>query len=67
MCAGAAINARLKEIVFGAADPAKGALGSVCNLYSYDFPNRPEVYGGICEAECLALLQEFFRAKRRKL
>lgn len=66
MCAGAAVNARLSEIVFGAADPVKGALGSVCNLYSYHFPNRPEVFGGIEEKRCAALLQEFFRQRRRQ-
>ena len=65
MCAGAAINARIGEIIFGAADPAKGALGSVTNMYSFDFPNRPTVYGGINEKECLELLKEFFKKKRK--
>lgn len=65
MCAGAAINARIGEIIFGAADPAKGALGSVTNMYSFDFPNRPTVYGGINEKECLELLKEFFKEKRK--
>lgn len=64
MCAGAAINARLTEIVFGASDPVKGALGSTCNLYSYEFPNRPQVFGGIEERACAALLREFFEQKR---
>ena len=65
MCAGAALNARMGEIIFGAADPAKGALGSVTNMYSFDFPNRPTVYGGINEKECLELLKEFFKEKRK--
>lgn len=64
MCAGAAINARMKEIIFGAYDPVKGALGSVTNIYSFDFPNKPEIYGGINEKECVALLQNFFKTKR---
>ncbi len=64
MCAGAAINARVEEIVFGAYDLVKGALGSVTNLYSFDFPNKPEVYGGINETECKNLLKEFFKNKR---
>ena len=64
MCAGAAINARVKEIIFGAADPVKGALGSVTNLYSFNFPNKPTVYGGIREKEAAQILQEFFKAKR---
>lgn len=64
MCAGAAINARVKEIIFGAYDSQKGALGSVTNLYSFDFPNKPTVYGGIKEKESINLLQEFFKSKR---
>ena len=64
MCAGAAVNARISEIIFGAADPVKGALGSVTNLYSFDFPNKPTVFGGIKEKEAITLLQEFFKAKR---
>ena len=64
MCAGAAVNARIGEIIFGAFDPVKGALGSVTNLYSFDFPNKPTVYGGIKEKESINLLQEFFKNKR---
>ena len=64
MCAGAAINARIKEIIFGAYDPVKGALGSVTNLYSFNFPNKPEVYGGIKEKESALILQEFFKKRR---
>lgn len=66
MCAGAAENARLGEIVFGAYDPVKGVLGSVCNLYSYPLPNRPQVFGGICENECKELLRSFFSLARIK-
>ena len=65
MCAGGAINARLSEIVFGAPDPAKGALESVTNLYSFGFPNKPLVYGSVMEKECLELLKEFFKEKRK--
>lgn len=64
MCAGAAINARIGEIIFGAADPIKGALGSVTNLYSFGFPNKPTVYGGIKEKQSAEILKEFFKAKR---
>jgi len=66
MCAGAAINARVSEIIFGAADPVKGALGSVTNLYSFNFPNKPTVYGGIKEKQAVQILQDFFKAKREK-
>ena len=64
MCAGAAINARISEIIFGAFDPVKGALGSVTNLYSFSFPNKPEIFGGIKEKETAKILQEFFKSKR---
>ncbi len=64
MCVGAIINARIGEVVFGAFDPKKGALGSVCNLLYYDFPNKPEVFGGIDEKAGLELLREFFKEKR---
>ena len=64
MCAGAAINARISEIIFGASDPQKGALGSVTNLYSFNFPNKPTIFSGIKEKECIKLLKEFFKSKR---
>jgi tRNA(adenine34) deaminase len=64
MCAGAAVNARINEIIFGAFDPVKGALGSVTNLYSFDFPNKPMVFGGIKEKESAVILQEFFKKRR---
>ena len=66
MCAGAAANARMAEVVFGAGDPAKGALGGALNLFYYRLPNKPQVYGGVLEQECLALLQDFFKAVRGK-
>lgn len=64
MCAGAAINARIGEIIFGAADPVKGALGSVTNIYSFDFPNKPMIFSGIREKETAELLQSFFKERR---
>jgi tRNA(adenine34) deaminase len=66
MCAGAAINARISEIIFGAFDPVKGALGSVTNIYTFNFPNKPQIYSGIKEKESLTLLKAFFSEKRNK-
>ncbi len=66
MCVGAAIQARLKRLVFGAADPKAGVCMSL-----YRVPEDPrlnhrlEVIGGIREAECRELLQEFFKVRRR--
>lgn len=65
MCMGAAIHARVSRVVFGARDPKWGAAGSL-----YDFSNdlrfnhQPKIIEGICEVECKALMQDFFREKR---
>lgn len=66
MCAGAIINARISTVVFGAFDHRAGSLDSVINLASYPYESRPEVFGGICEDECTALLRDFFKAVREK-
>jgi tRNA(adenine34) deaminase len=65
MCMGAAINARVSRVVFGAFDPKAGAAGSIYNL-SEDarLNHRIEVISGIRENECRELLQAFFRSKR---
>lgn len=65
MCAGAIINSRISTVVFGAYDLRAGCMDSVINLCSYPFESRPEIYGGICEDECAAILSDFFKAVRR--
>ncbi len=64
MCAGAIINSRISTVVFGAYDLRAGSLESVVDLCRYPFESKPQVYGGICEDECKALLTEFFKAVR---
>lgn len=64
MCAGAIMGARIDTLVFGAYEPKAGCADSVVNLFSYPFEHTPEVYGGIREEECLALLRSFFEARR---
>ncbi len=65
MCAGALVAARVRRLVFGAADPKAGACGSLYNLCADPRLNHElAVVPGVCEAECAALLQEWF-AKRR--
>ena len=65
MCAGALVLARVDRLVFGAWDPKSGAAGSVWDLVRDRRHNhRPEVIGGVLEAECSALLQEFFLDRR---
>lgn len=65
MCAGAAVASRIGHIVFGAWEPRTGACGSLWDVVrDRRLVHRPEVRGGILEAECAAILEEFFRAKR---
>ena len=65
MCMGAALNARISRLVFGAFDPKSGAAGSLYNLATDNRLNhRIEVISGIMEKECSRLLQDFFRVRR---
>ena len=65
MCIGAAINARVSRVVFGAWDPKSGACGSVFDLPREPrLTHRPDVFGGVCAEECRELLQRFFQARR---
>lgn len=64
MCAGAAVNLRLEELVFGAFDPRSGCCGSVLDLTDRCLLHSVRTWGGVLEDECAALLSEFFRAKR---
>jgi tRNA(adenine34) deaminase len=65
MCAGAMVLARVDRVVFGAWDPKAGMAGSVGDLLRHPKLNhRPEVLGGVLEAECGALLKAFFSARR---
>lgn len=64
MCAGAAVNLRLEELVFGAFDPRAGCCGSLLDLTDHCLLHSVRTWGGVLEDECAALLSEFFRAKR---
>ena len=64
MCAGAIINSRIDTLVFGARDEKGGAAGGVIDLFYERFNHRPKVYPGLLEAECAALLRDFFRDLR---
>jgi tRNA(adenine34) deaminase len=65
MCMGAIVHARIAMLVFGAQDPKWGAAGSL-----YDFAqdgrlnHQLVVIGGVCEASCRQLMQQFFRQRR---
>ena len=63
MCAGAIVLARVATVVFGAWEPKTGAAGSLWDvLRDRRLNHRPEVYPGVREAECAALLRDFFRS-----
>ena len=63
MCAGAIINARIKNVVFGAYDKKNGACGSVTNLFESGFSYSPSYEGGFMENECADVLSRFFKGR----
>ncbi len=65
MCVGAMVHARIATVVFGAPEPKAGALGST--IAAHELPSlnhRLAVVGGVLEADCRAVMQAFFRARR---
>ncbi|WP_167849811.1 nucleoside deaminase [Companilactobacillus suantsaicola] len=67
MCAGAIINSRIEEVIFGASDPKAGSVGSINNLLAETaYNHQPEVLGGVKAEETGDLLRNFFREIRRK-
>ena len=65
MCMGAIVHARVARVVFGAQDFKWGAAGSLYNFAEdVRLNHRPKIIPGICQDECRALMQEFFRSKR---
>jgi tRNA(adenine34) deaminase len=65
MCAGAIGLARIARVVFGAWEPKTGAAGSLWDvLRDRRLNHRPEVVGGVLEAECAALMEAFFVLQR---
>ena len=64
MCAGGIINARIETVRYGARDEKAGCCASVLNLFEERFNHHPRIYGRVLEAECAALLQEFFQSLR---
>ena len=66
MCAGAAVTARVSEIIFGAADPKAGAVHSLYRIASDERLNhRAMVIPGVLGKESAALLTAFFRSRRK--
>ncbi|MDB4974967.1 MAG: adenosine deaminase [Myxococcaceae bacterium] len=67
MCAGAAVNARVGRVIYGADDPKAGAVRSLYRLLEDSRLNhRPEVVSGVLAEDCALQLKAFFGAIRRK-
>ena len=67
MCAGLMHQARIARCVYGAPDQKAGAVGTLYDIHADGRLNHQfEVTGGVREEECVALLRDFFRARRKK-
>ena len=67
MCAGAIVQARVPQVIFGAADPKAGCAGTLMNLLQEErFNHRVDVVGGVSAEACGELLTQFFRRLRRR-
>lgn len=66
MCAGAAINAQIKRVVYGAFDDKNGACASVAALFDEKFTHIPRVRSRVLEEKCGKILSEFFENLREK-
>jgi tRNA(adenine34) deaminase len=65
MCAAAMVHARVRRVVFGAFDPKAGAAGGMIDAFALKGLNhRIDVFGGVLEQDCAALLSGFFAGTR---
>jgi tRNA(adenine34) deaminase len=67
MCAGAMVHTRIRRLIYGCADPAAGAAGSMMNLLQVpSFNHRSEIVSAVLQEQCAAILQDFFRRRRKQ-
>jgi tRNA(adenine34) deaminase len=65
MCAAALSFARIRRLYYGASDPKGGAVENGVKFFALPTcHHRPEIYGGLAEAEAAELLKEFFKTRR---
>ncbi|MEL7215948.1 MAG: nucleoside deaminase [Pseudomonadota bacterium] len=65
MCAAAIAAARISRVYYGASDPKSGGIEQGPRIFSHpQSHHKPQVFGGIMEADCAALLTTFFAARR---
>lgn len=62
MCAGAILQTHISRVVFGAWDSKLGACGSVWDiLRDAHIGSHPQVFGSVCESQCVQILSDFFK------
>ena len=67
MCAGALVQARMGQVIFGAGDPKRGAMGGTIDLTQHaSAHHHMKVKGGVLEEEASAMLRNWFRRRRRR-
>ncbi len=67
MCASVIAAARIRRLYYGARDPKSGGVEVGARVFTHpQTHHKPEIYGGIAESDCAALLSEFFAEKRPK-
>ena len=66
MCAGAIVNARIEAVYYGAYDKKAGAFGTLFDMNTFGLNHKPEIYAGVMEEECAALLSSFFAELRER-
>ena len=66
MCAGAIVNARIENVVYGAPDIRFGAMGSLLDVSLLPLNHKPEVKRFVRGEECKNMLSEYFKKKRKK-
>ncbi|WP_243767624.1 tRNA adenosine(34) deaminase TadA [Paenibacillus agricola] len=65
MCAGAIVQSRIPQVIYGTVDPKAGCAGTLMNLLQEErFNHRVDVISGVLQAECSLLLTQFFRKLR---
>lgn len=65
MCVGAMVHARVARVVYGTPEPKAGAIQSAMRAHEHPALNhRLTATGGVLEAECRAIMQEFFKGRR---
>lgn len=67
MCAGAIVQSRIPQVIYGTTDPKAGCAGTLMNLLQEPrFNHRTEVIPDVLQKECAQLLTDFFRRLRNK-